>query len=198
VFVARMATLLTLVLSLIATYNMEQVSQAWQFLIMLGAGTGLVYILRWYWWRINAWSEVAAMAGAFVVSLVLRTVIDSSTPRGFALNLIITTFVTTIIWLIATFVTDPEPRETLRAFYKKVRPAGFGWTPIAKELRLDPPPGELTRNAINWLLGVALVYSVMFGTGALIFHQIGKTLMFATAAVLTAVALTISMRREEA
>ncbi len=196
VLVSRLATLLTLVLSLIATYNMEQVSQAWQFLIMLGAGTGLVYILRWYWWRINAWSEVSAMAAAFVVSLVLRFGIDSSTPRGFALNLIITTAATTIVWIVVTYMTSPEPRETLHAFYRKVRPAGAGWTPIAKELNIEPARGEILRNTINWLLGVTLVYAVMFATGSFLFHERARMMMFATVAIAATIGLTISMRGE--
>jgi solute:Na+ symporter, SSS family len=120
---SRMATMFTVVLSVIVTLFMDQVSGAWQFLIMLGAGTGLVYILRWYWWRVNAWSEVSAMAAALVVSLVLRLFIDSSTARGFALNLIITTICTTIVWIAVTFLTKPEPMETLQSFYSKVRPA---------------------------------------------------------------------------
>ena len=74
VMASRFAVALTVVLSLIATYYMDQVSKAWELLLMLGAGTGLVYILRWYWWRINAWSEVSAMASAFVVSIALREV----------------------------------------------------------------------------------------------------------------------------
>jgi hypothetical protein len=163
---------------------------------MLGAGTGLVYILRWYWWRVNAWSEVSAMAAAFVTSLVVRFAIDASRPEGFAMNLIITTLVTTIVWLIVTFMTAPEPRDTLRAFYAKVRPAGNGWRAIAMEMNLEPERGAMARNAINWLLGIVLVYAIMFATGAFIFHQRQKFAMFAVAALLSAAALTVSMRRE--
>src|SRR5205823_689623 len=84
----------------------------------------LTYILRWYWWRINAWSEVSAMTAALVTSLTLRLFIDSSTAAGFALNLIVTTVITTIVWLIVTFATKPEPEETLQSFYRRARPAG--------------------------------------------------------------------------
>src|SRR5438477_12765743 len=90
VFMSRVATFITLILSLIVTVFMDQISHAWEFLLMLGAGTGLVYILRWYWWRVNAWSEVSAMAAAFIVSLTMRALVDASTATGFALNLIIT------------------------------------------------------------------------------------------------------------
>ncbi|PYQ48360.1 MAG: sodium:proline symporter, partial [Acidobacteria bacterium] len=95
VFASRVAVAITVALSIIATRYMDQISGAWQFLMMLGAGTGLVYILRWYWWRINAWSEVSAMAAALITSLALRFFIDTSRPEGFALNLILTTIITT-------------------------------------------------------------------------------------------------------
>src|SRR5207237_8471520 len=106
VFASRIAVLLTVVLSIIATNFMEQISHAWQFLLMLGAGTGLVYILRWYWWRINAWSEVSAMAAALVTSLTFRLVIDTTKAEGFDLNLILTTAITKVVWLIVVFVTN--------------------------------------------------------------------------------------------
>src|SRR5258706_9340853 len=108
VLAARLATALTLVLSLIATQFMDQISHAWQFLLMLGAGTGLVYILRWYWWRVNAWSEVSAMAAALVTSLALRNFVDESTAQGFAMNLILTTLVTTVVWIAVTLLTPPD------------------------------------------------------------------------------------------
>jgi hypothetical protein len=138
---------------------------------MLGAGTGLVYILRWYWWRINAWSEVSAMAAAFVVSLTLRAFLDADTATGFALNLIITTVATTIVWVAVTFATKPEPMATLTAFYARVRPAGDGWTPVAAAAGLQPVRGAIARNAAMWLCGVVLVYSIMFATGAILFHE---------------------------
>lgn len=187
VMAARLATALTLVLSLVATQFMDQISHAWQFLLMLGAGTGLVYILRWYWWRVNAWSEVSAMAAALVVSLSLRAFIDSSTPTGFALSLIITTAVTTVVWLSVTMLTRPEPRATLDAFYRKVRPAGPGWGVVARESGIEPVRGELGRNAIAWLAGVVMVYSIMFATGSLIFHDTRHLIVFSIALVLSAI-----------
>jgi Na+/proline symporter len=198
VTISRAATMLTLILSLIATYFMNQISHAWQFLLMLGAGTGLVYILRWYWWRVNAWSEVSAMASAFITSLVLRFAMDTSKPEGFALNLIITTIVTTIVWLIVTFATKPEPSEKLRAFYAKVRPAGGGWNRIAAELNLQPIRGEIPRNAVMWVFGIALVYSIMFATGALLFHQTQKLILFGSVTIVSLAGLIITMKREPA
>jgi Na+/proline symporter len=172
VLASRLATVVTLVLSVIATYYMDQISRVWEFLLTLGAGTGLVYILRWYWWRINAWSEVSAMASAFVVSTTLRAlskghpVFDASQPKGFALTLILTTLITTIVWISVTFLTKPEPSEKLNAFYRKVRPAGPGWRPVAAATGLAPTKGQFGRNAWFWLLGVTFIYSTMFTVGA--------------------------------
>jgi len=184
VLASRVATAVTVVLSLIATAYMNQISKVWELLLTLGAGTGLVYILRWYWWRVNAWSEVAAMTSALVTSLLLRLAgaqipaLDTARPEGFALNLILTTVVTTAVWLTATFATRAESRETLAAFYKKVRPAGPGWALIARETGIPLPRGEIPRNLAFWVLGVVFVYSVMFATGGLIFHQPRQALVF--------------------
>lgn len=194
--VSRAATLLTLVLSTVVTLLMDQVSHAWEFLLMLGAGTGLVYILRWYWWRVNAWSEVSAMASALTVSLVLRFVVDTSTPSGFALSLILTTLITTLVWLAVTFTTSAEPDETLRAFYLRVRPDGPGWRGIARATGVAPRRGAIVRNTAYWLLGIALVYSVMFATGAFLFGQTAKLALFGTIAAASGVALTVLLRKE--
>src|SRR5262249_39669146 len=153
VLASRAATLVTLVLSILVTVFMNQISKVWELLLTLGAGTGLVYILRWYWWRVNAWSEVSAMAAARGTSVLLRQARHPPAPRGFALNLISTTLVTTIVWLAVTFATRPESEETLDAFYRKVRPAGGGWAPAVRRTGIAPPPGEIGRNFGLWILG---------------------------------------------
>jgi len=182
----------------VATQFMDQISHAWQFLLMLGAGTGLVYILRWYWWRVNAWSEVSAMAAALIVSLSLRNFMDAASPRGFAVSLIITTLATTVVWLVVTMFTQPEPRATLDAFYAKVRPAGPGWGVVAREIGIEPVRGELSRNAVAWVAGVVMVYSIMFTTGAVIFHYPRQIMIFGGALVVSASVLMVVMRGERA
>ena len=202
VAVSRLATFLTLILSLIATYFMDQISMAWELLLMLGAGTGLVYILRWYWWRINAWSEVSAMATAFIVSLSLRFAgrshpkLDTGTAEGFAVNLILTTAITTVVWLAVTLLTRAESRDVLSAFYLKVRPAGPGWRPVSRWTGVDPPRGELGRNFIYWILGILFVYSIMFGTGSLIFHEQGFLMVYGVLALVSGGLLVTMMVRE--
>ncbi|HEY6844445.1 MAG TPA: sodium:solute symporter family protein [Thermoanaerobaculia bacterium] len=197
VFASRMAVVLTVFLSIIATAFMQQVRHAWEFLMMLGAGTGLVYMLRWYWWRINAWSEVSAMAAALVTSLALRLAIDTTTAEGFALNLILTTLITTIVWVVVTFVTKPEPDETLIAFYRRARPAGPGWSRFAEATGIRAPAGEITLNAIAWVLGIVLVYSIMFATGALIFDERRNLITFSALLVISAIGLTWVLQREK-
>ncbi len=198
VIASRFATMVTLVLSIVVTIFMNQISKVWELLLTLGAGTGLVYILRWYWWRVNAWSEVAAMASALLTSLTLRGVFDPATPRGFALNLIITTAVTTVVWLVVTFATRPEPDDTLAAFYEKVRPAGRGWGPVARRTGIAPPPGEIARNFGMWIVGIAFVYSIMFAAEGVIFHLSRQTLVFGLILAASGALLVTGLVREKA
>ncbi|MER3426815.1 MAG: sodium:proline symporter [Pyrinomonas sp.] len=185
VFASRVATLIIVLLSIVVTYYMNRITGGWELVLALGAGTGLVYILRWYWWRINAWSEVAAMAAALIVSLALRyfVVFDAATPHGFAQSILTTVGVTTLVWLTATFLTAPEPEEKLREFYRRVRPAGPGWRRIAQLEGVPERNDEIISNAINWAFGIALVYATLFGIGELVFGAFGKaTLLFLLAA----------------
>jgi solute:Na+ symporter, SSS family len=202
VLASRLATALTVLLSLVATAFMDQISKVWELLLTLGAGTGLVYILRWYWWRVNAWSEVAAMASALVTSLSLRAAgarvpaLDPARPEGFALTLVVTTAVATAVWLAVTFATRAESSGTLAAFYRKVRPAGPGWGPVARETGLAPPPGEIGRNAWFWALGIVFVYSIMFATGGMILGKRGEALLFGVLLLVSGGLLLRGMAKE--
>jgi SSS family solute:Na+ symporter len=126
-----------------------------------------------------------------VTSLTLRAFVDSSTPRGFATNLIVTTGVTTIVWLVVTMLTKPEPEATLAAFYQRVRPAGPGWRRFGTR-----GSGELWRNAAMWAAGMVLVYSIMFATGAAIFGDAQKLRLFGSMLVVSAIALFVMLRRD--
>jgi hypothetical protein len=145
--------------------------------LTLGEGTGLVYILRWYWWRINAWSEIAAMTAALVVSVALRAsgTFDAGTPAGFAATMLTTVAMTTATWLIATFATAPEPHATRVAFYRRVRPGGPGWTAIAVSAG-EPSPhagrDTLAPAFANWLLGIVVVYATLFAIGEVLFSNL--------------------------
>ncbi|MEW6510146.1 MAG: sodium:solute symporter family protein [Bacteroidota bacterium] len=168
--VSQSVTLLLMVLSALVTLSMESIAGAWKFLMALGAGTGLVYILRWFWWRINAWSEISAMAAAFITSLTLTFGFgyDESKPVDFAWLLLITVGVTTAVWLTVTFLTAPEPKEVLLSFYRRVRPNPALWGPIAAEATDVPRQRDGLFNLWNWLAGSLMIYAFLFGAGKIL------------------------------
>jgi solute:Na+ symporter, SSS family len=170
---SRLATLATMLIAGVLTLFLDSVAGAWRILLALGSGTGLVLILRWYWWRINAWSEIAAMAGSFVTSMTLLHVVGlrPDEPREFAYLMLGTLACTTLAWVVATFATKPEPDETLVAFYERVRPSGAGWRAIAAKTKMAEIGPPLPVRARDWLLGCVLVYGSLFGVGKWILGQ---------------------------
>jgi Na+/proline symporter len=173
---SQVVTMVLMILSAIVTFYMDSIASAWQLLMALGAGTGLVYILRWFWWRINAWSEISAMASAFVVSLTLQFGfgLTESNPYQFAYLLLITTVITTGVWLTVTYLTKPEPNEVLLSFYRRVRPNATMWAPIAKQATDIIPQKDGLFNLMNWVSGVIMIYCTLFGVGRIV---LGSTLM---------------------
>jgi Na+/proline symporter len=171
--VSQLITVLLTVVSAVVTFYMESISGAWKLLIVTGAGTGGVLLLRWYWWRINAWSEVAAMSVAFVVSVALQLIwgLDSDNPEQFAYLMMITVGLTTAAWLAATFLTAPESRETLVAFYRRTRPSRAGWGPIAPLAPEVKPAADGLDNLLCWLCGCVMIYGSLFGIGKLILRE---------------------------
>ncbi|MCC6587362.1 MAG: Na+:solute symporter [Bryobacterales bacterium] len=186
VLMSQAATVLLTVISAVITLFMDSISGAWKLLMATGAGTGGVLLARWYWWRVNAWSEVAAMLSAFVVSVALQVGwhYDSDKPIDFAWLMIITTAVSTVAWVAVTFMTSPEPRQVLRDFYRRTRPA-FGWGPIAAEERDVPVRHDTAANIVCWLAGCALIYGTLFGVGKLFFGEYLVAIGFLAVAVIS-------------
>ena len=170
VTVSRVTTLLVMALSVVITGMIERISGAWEFIIECGAGLGMVLILRWYWWRINAWSEIAAMVAPFVA----YSYIKFATSIVFPQTLYYIVGFTTLVWLAATFLTRPTDMEHLKSFYRRVHPGGALWKPVA-----DAVP-EVTETSgfgflfVDWLAGIVLVYSILFGIGSLIFGSYAR------------------------
>ncbi len=180
--ISRIATVLIFLASILVTSQLDSVERAWRFLLAMGAGTGLVLILRWYWWRINAWSEISAMIASLVVSTVAFQTIPQrfapGDPNADATIMLVTVIVSTVIWLSVTFLTQPESPEILESFYERVRPGGPGWATISTRLgygREGIPGGALAWT--NWIAGIVAVYSTLFGIGKLIFGDTGKGLL---------------------
>jgi Na+/proline symporter len=173
IVVSQISTVLITVVSAVVTFNMDSITGAWKLLIVTGAGTGLVLLLRWYWWRINAWSEVSAMASAFVVSVALQTMfgLDSDQPREFAWIMIITVGITTGVWLVTTFLTAPEPMPVLEAFFRKTHPSQAGWAPVAARVPDVKPDPDGWANIGCWIAGCLLIYGTLFGSGKLLLGE---------------------------
>jgi len=170
---SQFVTLLLMLASSVVTYYQDSIAGAWKFLMALGAGTGSVFILRWFWWRINAWSEISAMLSSFVVSLTLQFVfkLDSDKPREFAYSVLITVACSTVTWLLVTLLTAPEDRECLLSFYRKVRPSPTLWGPIAREAKEIPPESGGLLSLVDWAAGCVTVYTLLFGVGKLLFGE---------------------------
>ena len=175
--VSRWTTVGLFLASIVVTMNLGTVEGAWKLLLALGAGTGLVLILRWYWWRINAWSEISAMIASLVVSVIaLQTIpprFEKGDPRIDAWVMLVTVAVSTVVWLSVTFLTSPEPAHILESFYQRVRPGGPGWATVSTRLgygREAIPGGRLAW--VNWIAGIVAVYGTLFGIGKLVFGEV--------------------------
>jgi len=167
VAVSRWVTVLLIVCAAFVSWELATIRAGWEVLLEVGAGTGSVYLLRWYWWRINAWSEIAAMTTALAVTLAFRWTVpfQGSEPTVFAKQTLLTTLVTTAVWVLVTLLTPPEPRDTLLRFYRRVRPDVFGWRPIAQLAADVLPQRDLARNLFDWIAGCTMIYSALFGVG---------------------------------
>ncbi len=165
VLVGRLTTLLVMVLSAAVTLYLESVRQAWEIVLEAGAGIGLVLILRWYWWRVNAWSEIAAMLAPLLGVLYLRLTGGAAFPE----SLFVVVAWTTVCWLAVTALTAPETDDTLEVFYRRVRPPGPGWGALASRVGA-PAPGPMAGQLLDWVAGVAMIYGALFGVGGLLLH----------------------------
>ena len=183
---SQVATVLLTLVSAEITRHMDSIGGAWKVLIVTGAGTGGVLLLRWYWWRINAWSEVASMICAAVISIALQVVFgyDTDQPKQFALVMLTTVAITTIVWLAVTYLTAPEPQEKLLSFYRRTRPSRSGWGPIAEIApEVEASSGGLS-NLLDWIAGCTLVYGVLFGVGKLLLGDTTRGLLLLALAAL--------------
>ena len=182
VAVGRLSTVVLMVLSTLLALLLQNAMQLFNLLLVFGAGTGLIFILRWFWWRINAWSELAAMVASGLISLVLTIPSIKNTlfgAEGFLPGWAEFPFVvavTTSIWLVVTLVTPSEDPSVLRSFYKKTQPGGPGWARVISDaqkegvdLQEDHAPWSVPSGILAMLLGCALIYSTMFSTGYLIY-----------------------------
>ena len=177
VFVGRISTVILMALAALLALQLENALQAFNILLQIGAGTGLIFILRWFWWRINAWSEVSAMIVSFVIALFFEFGYDGDLADW--QKLVYGIGITTIVWLVVTFLTRPTAHYKLAEFYKIIKPHAGGWKPViakgvheGKLTNEDITTGKLPTEILCMFLGVFLVYGILFGTGFFIYGNV--------------------------
>lgn len=205
VAVGRISTILLMVLSAILALLLQNALQLFNILLVFGAGTGLIFILRWFWWRINAWSEITAMFASGIISILLKL-----TPLGpFLFNsdnglfedymeYPFVVIVTTCLWLIVTFITKPESDKVLINFYSKIRPGGPGWNKVLIKSNITKEKSEnkaLIDGLYAMIIGSVLIYSIMFSTGYLLYGEINLGLFFMVNSIIFGVLLVFKWRK---
>jgi solute:Na+ symporter, SSS family len=167
IFVSRVCTLILIILAGYIAFQIKDIGKAWIYLWAMSAGIGLVLVLRWFWWRINAWSEISALASSLITIFVLTMFTKLQKVPIELKHQIIVIPVSIVSWLLVTYFTNPEPKETLFKFYNRVRPWGF-WGPV-KEMNPIITAPSFFPVVINWLLGVGFIFFAMVGIGKLLF-----------------------------
>ena len=194
VLVGKIFTVILMVFAAFTAMKMQSISKAWEFIFSMGAGIGLVLILRWFWWRVNAWSEITALATSMLVTIILeflaynQTILEGknyilfgSSPILFGITLqvhhklIIIVPIAILAWLSVTFLTKPEPTKTLENFYMRVQPGGW-WGPINKNYKHELQPVS-KGFFILWISGIMMIYGFTFGIGNLIFHNYSNAIL---------------------
>ena len=186
---ARLFTVVSLIMGAGLGLVLTNAGQAFSLLLLLGAGTGLIYILRWFWWRINAYTEIVAMISSLIISIYFSFIHDGlgiCILEGWQ-KLVIGALLTTIIWIIATFVTPPDDDVTLQKFVNKVNPGGPGWSRFTSPLSSEPWP--VPKGILSMVLGCIAVYGSLLGTGQFIYGHSNSSIILFSVALLSSISL---------
>jgi len=195
----RICTVLLMVLAGSLSLVLTSATQAFNILLLSGAGSGAIYLLRWFWWRINAWSEIVAMAVSAILAFTLVLFVEDETVArgsidGFTMKLLIGVAVTSAAWVIGTFVTSPEDQDTLRNFFRKCHPGGPGWAMVVAKARAD---GDMIDEKVHgqaWempvqilcvFLGCVIVYCSLFAIGNLVYGNKVEAVVLGSAALIS-------------
>jgi len=194
IFVSRICTLVLTLLAGYFAYRINNIGKAWIYLWAMSAGIGLVLILRWFWWRINAWSEISALSASLITMLLLSLYTEVINVPLELKHQIIVIPVSIASWLVVTYLTKPEPDETLSSFYKKIRPWGF-WGPVAK-INPEVECAPFSPVVVNWLLGVSFIFFLMIGIGKILLGAtiLGAVMVFIS--ICSGVAIYVRMRAD--
>ena len=197
VAIGRVATVGLIVLAGGVSLWLESAYQAFQILLQIGAGTGLVFLLRWFWWRINVWSELSAMVISFVIALYLefahvRLGFEAIDP---SLELVLAVLITTIGWVTVTLLTPPDRPETLRSFHELIKPMGPGWRGAGLDLEPDADTPGPSAAFLAWFLGCVVIYGALLGTGYALYGRVGLALSCIGVAAVAAAGLFKTLPR---
>ncbi len=187
VAVGRLVTALLMLLAALLTYVLDTARSSFELLLSIGAGTGLLYLLRWFWWRINAWAEIAAMVSSFGLAAAFFIAGQNGAPVASHVGLIINVLVTTLVWVMVSYVGPQTDRATLVNFYRVVRPGGRGWEPVRAEAGVGPSPDSLAQALLGWTAGCVFVYSALFGSGAFLYGNLPLAATWLVAALVSGV-----------
>ena len=195
VAVGRIVTALLMLVAALLTFALDSARQSFELLMSVGAGTGLIYLLRWFWWRINAWSEISAMMSSFLVALGFFVAAKAGASIPSHISLLVTVAVTTVVWIAVTMLTRPTDPATLVSFYRLVRPAGPGWRNIRAQAGVDASPDSLAQALLGWVLGCTLVYAALFGAGSFLYGENAQGMVWLVVFVLSAAGIIQLLRR---
>jgi Na+/proline symporter len=189
VLVGRLTTAGLMICAALCTYALGTAKEAFDLILSIGAGTGLLYLLRWFWWRVSAWSEIAAMVSSFLVALGFFIAEKQGAHVAPHMALISTVLVTTVVWVSVTFLAPPTDPAALRRFYELVRPAGPGWAPVARTAAPGGSPDALPVALLGWLAGCLFVYAGLFGAGSFLYGRTPQGIAWLLVFVISGAAL---------
>jgi Na+/proline symporter len=200
VLAGRLVTIGLFLCSSATVYLLDSAKDAFDIILQVGAGTGLLYLVRWFWWRVNAWCEVVAMVSSFLISVGLLALARAGSPVSPPIALVLTAAVTTVCWVITAYVAPQTDREVLVAFYRKVRPVGPGWEPIRA---IAGAPTERVAEGDNipvallgWVAGCSMIWSALFAVGNVLYGHHGYAAVLAGVSLASTAAVVVVMRRQ--
>ena len=188
VMVGRLVTALLMAVAAGVTFVLDTAAASFNLLLSIGAGTGLLYLLRWFWWRVNAWCEITAMISSFVAAVGFFFAAKQGIQVGHW-SLVGTVAITTAVWIATAYLAPATDRATLLSFYERVRPAGPGWRAIRAESGLPASPDSLSQSLLGWVLGCVFVYAALFGVGSLLYGRTAQAVVWVVLFVISGLGL---------
>jgi Na+/proline symporter len=189
----RIVTIILFISSSLLVFLLDTAKDAFDVILQVGAGTGLLYLVRWYWWRVNAWCEVVAMISSFLVSVAILIFAKNGMPLSTHVALVLTVAVTTVCWMATAWLGPETDRAVLVEFYRKVRPVGPGWEPIRRAAGLppdaSPEAGYIPAALLGWTAGCAAIWSALFTVGNVLYHRPGAAAVLFVVFVVSATVL---------